>query len=70
MEVSLVKEKNGFYMDYIEPIYITTHVESNGEYVIKKLTDGFINRQSEKDKKYYTTRLELMKKITGTEYVY
>ena len=70
MEVSLVKEKNGFYMDYIEPTYITTHVESNGEYVIKKLTDGFINRQSEKDKKYYTTRLELMKKITGTEYVY
>ena len=30
----------------------------NGDYVIKKLTEGFINRQSEKDRTYYTKRLE------------
>jgi poly-gamma-glutamate synthesis protein (capsule biosynthesis protein) len=67
MEISLVNDKNGVYMDFIEPTIITTHVESNGDYVIKKLTQGFINRQSEKDRTYYTKRLELMKQIKGIE---
>ena len=67
MELSLVRDNQGFYMDFIEPTIITTHVESNGDYVIKKLTEGFINRQSEKDRKYYTKRLELMKQIKGIE---
>ena len=67
MEISLVNDKNGVYFDFIEPTYITTHVESNGDYVIKKLTEGFINRQSEKDRTYYTKRLELMKQIKGIE---
>ena len=68
MEISLVNDKNGVYMDFYNPTIITTHVESNGDYVIKKLTEGFINRQSEKDRTYYTKRLELMKQIKGTEY--
>ena len=67
MEISLVNDKNGVYMDFYNPTIITTHVESNGDYVIKKLTEGFINRQSEKDRKYYTKRLELMKQIKGIE---
>lgn len=67
MEISLVNDKNGVYMDFYNPTIITTHVESNGDYVIKKLTEGFINRQSEKDRTYYTKRLELMKQIKGIE---
>jgi len=67
MEISLVNDKNGVYMDFYNPTIITTHVESNGDYVIKKLTEGFINRQSEKDRTYYTKRLELMKEIKGIE---
>ena len=68
MEISLVNDKNGVYMDFIAPTIITTHVESNGDYVIKKLTQGFINRQEELNKKYYTKRLELMEEIKGSEY--
>ena len=67
MEISLVNDKNGVYMDFYNPTIITTHVESNGDYVIKKLIEGFINRQSEKDRTYYTKRLELMKQIKGIE---
>ena len=67
MEISLVNDKNGVYMDFFEPTIITTHVDKNGDYIVKKLTNGFINRQSEKDKNYYTKRLELMKEIKGTE---
>lgn len=70
MELSFVYDDNGVYMDFIEPTIITTHVEDNGDYVIKKLTQGFINRQIEKDQIYYTKRLELMKEIKGTINVY
>lgn len=65
MEVSLVQDKDGFYIDFVYPTLITTHIDTKGDYIIKLLSNSFIEQCSKKDRAYYKERLELMQKING-----
>ena len=43
MQVSAVKDENGVYFDYIEPYFITTHIDDDWNFIIKRYTQSFIN---------------------------
>lgn len=47
------------------PTIITTHIDENYNFIIKRLTEDFINSQNKKNADYYFERLNLMKKING-----
>jgi poly-gamma-glutamate synthesis protein (capsule biosynthesis protein) len=61
------KSDKTFKIQKLHPIYITTHITKwHGDYLIKQLTPEFIATMPEYLQKYYTKRLELIKKIKGT----
>lgn len=65
--LELKKDKNKkTYINSYSHNLITTIIDSEKNSLVKLFNFDFINLQNEKDKAYFTKRLELMKKIKGT----
>ncbi len=60
------KEDAQPYISLTKQHFITTHIDSQKNSLIKLLTNEFIETQEIKYKDYYTKRLELLQKIKGT----
>ena len=60
-----IKNKNNKLHIDLSHYYIATHKDEYNNMLIKKLTPEFIAEQSEKNKKYYTVRLEDMQQFQG-----
>ena len=56
-------DKQGIIVSAINPVIIATHIDGNYNFIIKRLTADFIASQNAKLSRYYTARLDLMKKI-------
>ncbi len=70
IQVRFTKDEDGVKVSWINPMTLTTYIESDRMYVIKLLDDDFIQSlYSEGVKnwpKYLTERKKLMEQITGT----
>lgn len=67
MKVSAVKRDDGsVFLEFIQPLFITTQIDSESNFIIKRYTQSFLEGLSEKDNAYFTKRYELIKKTTGT----
>lgn len=66
MKVSAVKRDDGsVFLELIHPLFITTQIDSQGNFIIKRYTQSFLNGLSEQDNAYFTKRYELITKTTG-----
>ena len=66
MKVSAVKRDDGsVFLEFVQPLFITTQIDSESNFIIKRYTQSFLEGLSEKDNAYFTKRLELIKKTTG-----
>lgn len=67
MKVSAVKRDDGSVrLEFIQPLFITTQIDSERNFIIKRYTTSFLESLSETDKAYFTKRHELITKTTGT----
>lgn len=66
MKVSAVKRDDGsMYLEFVKPLFITTQIDSDANFIIKRYTASFLEGLSEKDNAYFTKRHELITKTTG-----
>lgn len=66
MKVSAVKRDDGSVrLEFVQPLFITTEIDSERNFVIKRYSAAFLESNSEKDNAYFTKRYELIKKTTG-----
>lgn len=66
MKVSAVKRDDGsVFLEFVKPLFITTQIDSEANFIIKRYTASFLEGLSEKDNAYFTKRHELISKTTG-----
>lgn len=66
MKVSAVKRDDGsVFLEFVKPLFITTQIDKEANFIIKRYTASFLEGLSEKDNAYFTKRHELITKTTG-----